>query len=130
MKALKYLDESLGAINLSKVDLFLIGDLNVNMLDKTTDVYKKTNFFAQSNGLTQYINSSTRCTDKTESLIDLALSNSKFVNQAGTMEIHISDHQPIYIVHKKKRDTRETVEFRGRSYRNFAKEDFQKIETN
>ena len=125
-KALKYLDECLGSINLSKVDLFLLGDLNINLLDKTTVAFKKFNFFSQSNGLTQYINMATRSNDKTTSLIDLALSNSKFVGQAGTIEIHISDHQPIYIVHKKARDKRESVEFKGRSYRNFSKDEFRK----
>ena len=126
VKALKYLDECLGSINLSKVDLFLLGDLNVNLLDKTSEAFKKTNFLFQSNGLTQYIDLPTRSTDKTKSLIDLALSNSKFVDQAGSLEVYISDHQPIYIVHKKKRDKRDSVEFKGRSYRNFDKEIFHK----
>ena len=111
MKALDYLDECLGTINLSKIDLFQSGDLNVNLLDKTSESYKKISFFFQSNSLTQYISSTTRNTDKSGSLFDLALSNSKFVSKAGTMEVHISDHQPIYIVHKKSRDTRDSVEF-------------------
>ena len=97
------------------------------MLDKTTDAYKKATFFFQSNGLTQYINLPTRTTNQSASLIDLALSNSKFISKAGTLELHISDHQPIYLVHKKARDKRDSVEFKGRSYRNFDKEDFQKL---
>ena len=125
VKTFNYLDECLGSINLSKVNLFLVGDLNINLLDKTSDAYKKANFFFQSNGLTQYINTSTRNTEKNNSLIDEALSNSKFVSQAGVIEIHVSDHQPDYIIHKKKRDKRDSVEFKGRSYRNFDKGAFQ-----
>ena len=55
----------------------------------------------------------------------LAFSNSKFVSGAGTLEHFISDHQPIYLIHKKSRDKRESVEFKGRSYRKYEKERFQ-----
>ena len=41
------------------------------------------------------------------------------------MEYHISDHQPVYAVHKKGRDKRESVGFEGRSYRNFDKNIFK-----
>ena len=110
---------------MSKTDVFLLGDFNVNYKIKTSPSYKKFNFFAQSNSLTQHINTTTRNTDKSKSLIDLALTNSKFISQSGTLEHFISDHQPIYIVHKKARDARRTVKFEGRSYRNFDKDLFR-----
>ena len=124
-KALTYLDDCLKTINLFKTDVFIVGDLNVNYKNKSSPAYKKIKFFAQSNSLTQYIESTTRNTDKTNTLLDLALSNSKFINQAGTLEHFISDHQPIYIVHKKSRDKREKAYFEGRSYRNFDKDLFK-----
>ena len=124
--AISYLDDCLRTVNLSKVNVFIVGDLNINYQRKSSHDYKKLHFFAQSNGLTQYINNTTRNTDKTKSLIDLALTNSKFISNAGTLEYFISDHQPIYIVHKKGRDTRDTVRFNGRSYRNFEKDAFKK----
>ena len=37
----------------------------------------------------------------------------------------MSDHQPIFVVHKKSRDKRKTVTFEGRSYRNFNREEFK-----
>ena len=123
--ALSYLDDCLKTINLSKVNIFLVGDLNVNYKNVSSPSYKRLNFFSQSNGLTQYIKNTTRNTDKTKSLIDLALTNSKSISEAGTLEHYISDHQPIYIVHKKGRDTRNTVSFVGRSYRNFDKQRFK-----
>ena len=124
-KAVKYLDDCLKTVNLGKVDMFMLGDFNVNYQNKSSPDYKKLNFFAQSNGLTQHIMNTTRNTDKTKSLIDLALSNSKFVSHSGTLEHFISDHQPIYIIHKKGRDTRQSEEFTGRSYRNYDGEAFK-----
>ena len=100
--AISYLDDCLKTINLSKIDVFLMGDMNVNYLNKSSLNYKKLKFFSQSNGFTQFINNTTRNTDKTNLLIDLALTNSKHISEAGTLEHFISDHQPIYIIHKKK----------------------------
>ena len=94
-------------------------------IKKIAPNFKKLDFFTLSNGFTQFIKTPTRNTDKTNTLIDLAITNSKFVKSAGTLDHLISDHQPIYIVHKKGRDTRATAEFKGRSYRNFKREDFR-----
>ena len=125
-KSIIYLDNCLKSFNLGKTDLFVLGDLNIDYKNKSSPKYKKFKFFAQSNGLTQYINSTTRNNDKTKSLIDLALTNSKFIQKAGTLEHFISDHQPIYIVHKKSRDRRQSVRFEGRSYRDFDVDVFRK----
>ena len=124
-KAISYLEDCLKVINLGKTDVFVIGDMNVNYINKKSPEYKKLNFFASSNGLTQCINTTTRVTEKTKSIIDLILTNSKFIQSSGSLDHHISDHQPIYVVHKKSRDRRPTAEFRGRSYRNFDKRAFQ-----
>ena len=48
-KAVKYLDDCLKTINLSKIDLFILGDFNVNYKNKSSPNYKKLHFFAQSN---------------------------------------------------------------------------------
>ena len=79
-KAVKYIDECIKAVNLSKVNMFIMGDFNVNYKNKSSDSYKRLHFLAQLNGLSQLINTTTRNTDKTKSLIDLALTNSKFIN--------------------------------------------------
>ena len=124
-KAMNYLDDCLKSINLSKVHVFILGDMNVNFKNKSSPAFKKVTFFAQSNGLWQYITNSTRNTDKTSSLLDIAFSNSNFIEQSGTLEHFISDHQPIFLVHKKGRDKRDSVKFSGRSYRNFDKNKFK-----
>ena len=102
--------------------MFILGDLNVNYENKSSDSYKKLHFLAQSNGLSQLINTTTRNTDKSKSLIDLALTNSKFIWGSGTLDHFISDHQPIYVVHKKGKDARRSVNFEGRSYKDFDRE--------
>ena len=112
IKAISYLNDCLKNVNLEKMDVFLLGDMNVNYKNKTSPNFKKFNFFTPSNGLTQYISTTTRNTDKSSSLIDLALTNSKFVSSSGTLNHFVSDHQPIYIVHKKSRVTRSSAQFR------------------
>ena len=118
-KAIDHLEDGLKTVHLGKVNVFLLGDFNVNYKNKKSADYKKFHFFAQSNSLSQHISNTTRNSDKTSSLLDLILTNSKFVDQAGTLDHYISDHQPIYLIHKKGRDTRESVKFKGRSYRDF-----------
>ena len=111
-KAISYLDKCLQTINLNKTEVFLLGDLNVNYKNKNSANFKKFNFFAKSTGLVQHINATTR---NTKSLIDLALTNSKFVKSSGTLDHFISDHQPIYIIHKKGRENRPQAKFTGSS---------------
>ena len=124
-KGIDYLDECLKTLNLEKTNLFMLGDFNINYKNKKSPSYKKFNFFIQSNGLTQYIIATTRNDDKTKSLLDLAITNSKFISNAGTLEHFVSDHQPIYIIHKKERDPRQSAEFKGRSYRDFKTDNFR-----
>ena len=126
-KAVKHLNECLKSLSLCKVDIFIVGDLNINYKNKTSANYKKKlHFFVQSNGLSQIINNITRHTNKTKSLIDLAITNSKCVSKSSTLDHYLSDHQPIYVVHKKGRDVRQSVKWEGRSYRNFDRKLFNK----
>ena len=91
-------------VNISVISSSIHGYIAVKGLTiKTNPLRMIKKFFSQPNGLTQYISNTTRNLDKTKSLIDLAMTNSKFVKDAGTLEHFISDHQPIFIVHKKSR---------------------------
>ena len=118
-KAIDYLDECLVDFDLERTDVFIMGDMNINYLNRSSLDFKKLQFFARSNSLTQEIQSTTRNSDKSKSLLDLILTNSKYVNSVGTLDHFISDHQPIYVIKKKKRDHRPSTQFEGRSYRNF-----------
>ena len=125
-KAVEYLESCLGHFDLSKCDVYIMGDMNVNYKKKTSAEYKKLSFFVKANGLKQVITNTTRNNDKTQSLLDLILTNVKYVSKAGTLDHYISDHQPIFVVKKKGRDNRSKVEFEGRSYRNFDGTTFRK----
>ena len=118
-KAIDYLEDCLGDFDLAKTDVFITGDMNINYLNKSSTDFKRLQFFAKSNGLSQEIQSTTRNSDKSKSLLDVILTNSKYVSSAGTLDHFISDHQPIFVVKKKKRDHRPSTYFEGRSYRNF-----------
>ena len=124
-KAISYLNDCLCELNLEKVEVFIMGDINIDYLRKTSPNYKKLKFFVQSNGLTQLISNTTRNTVKGSSLLDLVITNSKYVSHSGTLDHFISDHQPIFIIKKKMRDKRPTIDFRGRSYRDYDKEAFK-----
>ena len=117
--AISYLNECVKSFDLCKMELFILGDLNVNYKKQSSQDFKKVKFFSQANGLAQLITTTTRNTDKTKSLLDLVLTNSKYISKSGTLNHYISDHQPIFVVKKKGRDSRPTVDFQGRSYRNF-----------
>ena len=124
-KFIDYMDECLKSLDLDRNEIFLLGDVNVNYKNKVSREYKKVNFFVQSNGLSQLIKETTRNTDKSKSLIDLILTNSKYISMSGTLDHYVSDHQPIYVVQKKQRDARPCIEFQGRSYRNYDKSMFR-----
>ena len=124
-KAVKYLNECLSCFDLSKVDIFILGDMNVDYKKKTSPIFKNLKFFVQSNGLTQVISNTTRNTNKGSSLLDVIITNSKYVSSSGTLNHFFSDRQPIFLVKKKKRDKRPHTEFRGRSYKNYDREAFK-----
>ena len=51
-KAIASRNKALNSVNLTKLDVFLHGDMNVNYKNKESPNFKKFNFFAQSNSLT------------------------------------------------------------------------------
>ena len=118
-KSVKYLEDSLACINMSKTDVFILGDFNTNFCAKDNNESKKLNFFVRSNQLMQHITDNTRCTQTSSTVLDLAITNCRYVSLAGTLPLYISDHQPIYIIKKKDKDVRPKESFEGRSYRNF-----------
>ena len=54
--------------------------------------------------------------------LDLIFTNLEYCASSGVVNLHISDHTPVFVIKKKPRDTRGTVSFKGRSYVNYSKE--------
>ena len=123
--ALSYLNTCINSINRKKNDLFIIGDFNVNYENKGSKLYKKLAFFEASNNLTQLTEGSTRVSKNAHSLLDLILKDDKYVSESGTLEHMISDHQPIFAVKKKNRNTKSSANFTGRSYKFFNFDEFK-----
>ena len=96
-----YLENCLGTLNLDKTEIFILGDFNVNYKNKASAVFKKLNFCIKATGFSQLITNTTRNTDKSKTLLDLILTNSKYVRASGTLDHFITYHQPIFVVKKK-----------------------------
>ena len=107
--------------NNTNKEIFILGDFNINYLDKN-DVNTKILLQMELNiGLRQVINEPTRG----RNIIDLIYTNSHDVASSGVVDFNVSDHDLIFISKKKKTVTRKQVSFMGRSYRNYNKELFQ-----
>ena len=123
--AIKSVDLGLQTLKKEREDVFLVGDFNIDYKNKRVLDYKKLQFFEKSNSLKQIIETSTRITKTTSSILDIVLTNTLHVSCSGVIDTSISDHQPIFVVRKKTRNQpSEMQKFKGRTYRNYNKEDF------
>ena len=91
--------------NFDNQEVYILGDLNINLLDKSTNTsngIKRYKEFCFLHGLKQTIKSPTRVTDKSSSLLDCILTNSSHkVSQHGVLGLGLSDHQLIYFGDKR-----------------------------
>ena len=108
--------------NLHKKEIVILGDFNINYRAKSSADTKKLLAWQNRLGLTQYIKNNTRSSRTSVSTIDLIFTNMDHCTTAGVINLHISDHQPVFIVKKKMRDIRKKVVFTGRTYINYSKE--------
>ena len=110
-------------------DVFLIGDFNIDFSDRKTSEFRELDFTTQSLGLKQLITTPTRYSFRNgvakNSKIDLIFSNSDFIAHTSTLDLNIGDHLAVLVTCKKTAVKHEKVEFRGRSYRNYVREEFQ-----
>ena len=78
----------------------------------------------RSKGLTQHVKSPTRETLNSSTLIDLVLTNSKFVEECDVVDIGMSDHSLVIIRRTHSRKKASPRSFSTRSFKNFNKEAF------
>ena len=122
---LRLLEERLVEFDLSKVDVFILGDLNINIFDKKDKKNQNFNSSLKQIGLLQQINDPTRITSKTATCIDLCYTNSNIVAKARVCNVSLSDHEMILVTRKKGPNIKVRGAFMGRSYRNFDKDLFR-----
>ena len=77
-------------------ELFILGDLNVDML-KRNNLTSCIKDLCTSKNVKQYVTSSTRITSTSSILIDLVFSNSKNITKCEVVEMG-SDHSLVYIL--------------------------------
>ena len=121
--AIDHLNEAILAIShVDRKDIVVLGDFNVDILEKRHKDTKALIYFASTNGLVQLIDSPTRCTSITDKAIDLIFTNMDYIAASGTIDMFISDHQPVFLIKKKPRVKQSTIKFSGRTYRNYDRE--------
>ena len=100
-ECLSFLEEGLNQINLDRADVFIIGDLNLNVLNGNDKDVKSSETPLKQKGLLQLIKKNTRITNTTATCIDLCYTNSNIVAKAKVWDVSLSDHELILITRKK-----------------------------
>ena len=103
-----------------KCDIFIGGDLNVDMKHMNSQDSKKLNNFLKLSQLKQKIDKVTR--PDSNAMLDLIITNCDIVKECSTLDINVSDHLPIYLIRKKVKSPNEKIDFKGRSYKNLNKD--------
>ena len=103
-----------------KCDIFIGGDLNIDMKHMNSQDSKKLNKFLKLSQLKQKIDKVTR--PDSNAILDLIITNCDIVKECSTLDINVSDHLPVYLIRKKVKSSNEKVDFKGRSYKNLNKD--------
>ena len=110
-------------------ELYVMGDFNINYKDTKSPPCKELEFSMGSLGLRQLVKESTRLSFRngvdSSTTLDLIFSNSEVINKVETLNMNLSDHLVVKVTRKKTWVKPKKIEFKGRSYRNYVKEDFQ-----
>ena len=108
----------------SNAEIYFMGDFNVNFYDKKNQNTKDLIQSMKAHGFPTLINKFTRY-GMSPSCLDQIFTNSNYILQSGTLDLNLSDHSAVFCTRKKIKVISPKVEFEGRSYRNYIKEDFQ-----
>ena len=110
-------------------EIFLLGDFNINMLDKKSPMMKELEVTTSFWGLKAFITDCTRFGflegELKGSCIDNIFTNSDIIAEAKILDWNFSDHLPVMVKRKRAKAVRTKVTFKGRSYRNYVREDLQ-----
>ena len=95
-------EQLVGKIDAENSELYLLGDLNCNLLPRTSD-HNSANLtnILDIYGLSQLITEPTRITDNSQSLIDVCITSCpQKVPTSGVLHLGISDHSLVYMIRK------------------------------
>ena len=97
-------------------EMYIGGDMNIDMLRPNTINARKLTKFAKLNQFKQLINSITR--PDSNACLDLIFTDSDIIKEQGNYSINVSDHLPIFCIRKKCKLHKIKTDFSGRSYKN------------
>lgn len=87
------LEDCLAAVFPKSDKIIVLGDININLINKTSTECKTFNGLLEQFNLKQIVNEPTRITDTTQSLIDVICINKDItVNNCDIVDLDISDH--------------------------------------
>ena len=119
------IENKLEDVDLQWTEVILMGDINIDLLDKQNNAGKELLDLMKQLGLRQLIRDPTQYSQHKNSCIDLFFTNSDIIANSGVCNVNISDHQMILLTRKKIKLHKQKCSFIGRSYRNYNKEIFQ-----
>ena len=125
-----HFEKLIKAIDHENKEVFILGDLNCNMLKADSDSNiptKKIKSLYELYQLTQLINEATRVTMTTTSLIDHILTNTpEKISDSGVIHTGISDHSLVFAIRKISIIYKQENTLEIRNMKNFDKEKFTK----
>ena len=129
-RACKLIHESLKEADLKdNAEVFLLGDFNIDMAISTSPQAKELSYTTGVWGLKPLIKGKTRMGTNRgvlqASCIDNIFSNSEEVVKFVIADWNFSDHLMVAVKRKRAKGKHTKVEFKGRSYKNYVKEDLQ-----
>ncbi|XP_068750911.1 uncharacterized protein [Montipora capricornis] len=117
-------DALISAMPMNK-PIYILGDLNCNLLNSSDLASQALINFCASFNLTQLIRQPTRITESSATLIDVILtSHENLTTDTQVMPSSISDHDLIYVVLKIKRQRPKPVYITTRSFKNYQQDAF------
>ena len=118
------LEAAMNSLDLTKYDVFIMGDLNLDYFDNKIAGVKDLKLLLKQFGFIQHIVKPTRYSTNKDSCLDLICSNSNSIAHANVCDVNISDHELVIITRKHIKVKDKKTSFIGRSYKNYNKERF------
>ena len=130
-RACKLIRESVREANLKdNAEIFVMGDFNINWNDKKAPATKELDHSMSLWGLKPFFRESTRLGNSKGILkgtcIDNIFSNSDNIKDARILHWNFSDHLVVSVTRKREKIVINKVNFTGRSYKDYVKEDLQR----
>ena len=117
----------LNDLDLTKTELFILGDINIDYKSSKLCKKLKVKNFETKFNIRQLIDTYTRITNTTSTLLDWIYTSADYISDCGVVNYNISDHLPTFVIRKKKRNKIKKITITGRSYLRYDKDTFHQL---